>query len=64
VGEVGRFEDPTAAKTKISGHDSMQDWESGTNASEVPVVLFFKAVKVILDYPEHGVCNAIRNIST
>jgi len=42
----------------------MQDWESGANISEVPVVLFFKAVTVNLDHPEHGGCKAIRNVST
>ena len=42
----------------------MQDWVSGTNASEVPVVLFFKAGTLILDHPEYGGCKAIRNVST
>jgi hypothetical protein len=64
VCEVGRFEALTAVKPKISGYDSMQDWVSGTNASEVPVVLFFKAGTLILDHPEYGGCKAIRNIST
>ena len=45
-------------------YQRMQDWKSGTNASEVPVILFLKAGTVNMDQPEHGGCKAIRNVST